>query len=59
MEVTKELLVKFLTWAIDEESRICGDYNGYASVTYNNDSYEKIADDFIKGAKNTEQLKGR
>jgi hypothetical protein len=47
MEITRELLVKFLTWAIEEEMRISGDYDGNICVSRDGDSYENIANDFI------------
>ena len=46
--MNKEELIEFLQYVINT-GRISGDHDGYAGVTFGNDSYEKIAKDFIDG----------
>lgn len=45
--VSVSLLADFLKYAIDETMRISGDRDGNAGTLYVNDTYEKIADDYI------------
>ena len=45
--VSVSLLADFLKYAIDETMRIGGDYDGNAGTTYTDDTYVKIAGDFI------------
>ena len=41
-------LVRFLEYAIDIKGRIGGNYDGGAEVVWGDDSYEKIAFDFLE-----------
>lgn len=45
--VSVSLLADFLKYAIDETMRISGDHDGNAGTLYVDDTYEKIADDYI------------
>ena len=44
--VMRQLLADCLKYAI-EKLRISGDHSGEAGLTFLNDSYEEIADDFL------------
>ena len=45
--VNGSLLADFLKYAIDETTRISGDHDGNAGTLYIDDTYEKIAEDYI------------
>lgn len=45
--VSVSLLADFLKYAIDETMRISGDYDGIAGTLFVDDTYEKIAADYI------------
>ena len=45
--VSVSLLADLLKFAINETRRISGDHDGNAGILMTNDSYEKIASDFI------------
>lgn len=45
--VSVSLLADFLKYAIDETMRISGDHDGNVGTLYRDDTYEKIADDYI------------
>ena len=41
------LLADFLKYAIDETTRIGGNHDGNAGISYIDDTYDKIAEDYI------------
>jgi hypothetical protein len=45
--LTKDFLVHFLYDMIETSGRIQGDYNGKAGLTYQNDSYDKIVEEYL------------
>ena len=45
--VSVSLLANLLKYAICETGRISGDHDGNAGILMTNDTYEKIASDFI------------
>jgi hypothetical protein len=44
--MNKKLIAECLKWAIEESGRIGGNHDNDAEIMSNNDSYEKIVDDY-------------